>query len=279
MKIDKIIVPLDYTEAAKTGLQYAISLGRKLNAHLILLNSYTVNYAPSAGASMSTMPHPADMDVVTLRNINEKKLHNHIQEIPELSTVDHTAQIAFGTPVEAICTLAEEEKADLIVIGTDGASEIEGFFMGTISEKVSRKAPCSVLVVPSANAPMQMDSIGLALDTEPTHSSLGLAVLEAIARTSGAKLRIIHIAEGDDVTFKKEDVVAHYKEALKEVKPTFHVFQNDDPKEGIISFLEQYPMDLLALVYREHGFFERLFQPGVRRKILFETQRPCLILK
>jgi hypothetical protein len=67
--------------------------------------------------------------------------------------------------------------------------------------------------------------------------------------------------------------------SLHEIGHSFHVFYDEDPKEGIFEFLENYPIDMLALSYREHQFFERLFQPGTRKKMLFQTDVPLFVLK
>jgi len=56
-------------------------------------------------------------------------------------------EVVRGNPAEVICQIAEEEKFDLIVIGSRGLSGIEAFFLGGVSEKVSQHAVCPVLIV------------------------------------------------------------------------------------------------------------------------------------
>jgi nucleotide-binding universal stress UspA family protein len=56
-------------------------------------------------------------------------------------------EVVRGNPAEVICHIAEEEKFDLIVIGSRGLSGIEAFFLGGVSEKVSQHAVCPVLIV------------------------------------------------------------------------------------------------------------------------------------
>ena len=52
-----------------------------------------------------------------------------------------------GNPAETICSIAEKEKFDMIVMGSRGLSEIKSFFMGGVSDKVSHHAVCPVLIV------------------------------------------------------------------------------------------------------------------------------------
>jgi nucleotide-binding universal stress UspA family protein len=187
--------------------------------------------------------------------------------------------IGAGAAVEAICKTAADKNADLILMGTEGANEIEGFFIGTVSEKVSRKAPCPVLVVPDDLKSYEIDTVCLALDTDNVENTIILDLLVQLLKAFNAKLRIIHISENGDAAFKKEEVLAHYKKSLDKVEHSFHVFYDENPNEGISEFLEKYPIELMALLYREHGVLERLFQSGTRKKMVFKTDIPLLILK
>lgn len=56
-------------------------------------------------------------------------------------------EVRAGHPAQAIVKAAEELAVDLIVIGHSGHSGVWGLFLGTTAEKVSRHAPCSVLIV------------------------------------------------------------------------------------------------------------------------------------
>lgn len=52
-----------------------------------------------------------------------------------------------GNPAEVLIDLAKSEKADLIVVGSHGKSGLQRFLLGSVSDKVTRYAPCSILVV------------------------------------------------------------------------------------------------------------------------------------
>ena len=65
--------------------------------------------------------------------------------------VDITSDILFGTPESRIVEIAEENNADLIVVGSHGYKQWERLLLGSVSNSVVHHAPCSVLVVRSAN--------------------------------------------------------------------------------------------------------------------------------
>ena len=56
-------------------------------------------------------------------------------------------EIAAGHPAEAIVRVAQERKADLIVMGTHGRTGLQHVLLGSVAEKVVRLAPCPVLTV------------------------------------------------------------------------------------------------------------------------------------
>ncbi|MFH1328370.1 MAG: universal stress protein [Candidatus Bathyarchaeota archaeon] len=61
--------------------------------------------------------------------------------------LDVVEKLEVGHPAEEICKAIEKGKFDLAILGSKGISEINSFFMGSISEKVTRYATCPVLIV------------------------------------------------------------------------------------------------------------------------------------
>ncbi|MEP2057452.1 MAG: universal stress protein [Maribacter litoralis] len=278
MKIRSLIVPIDFTDTAKNTADYAVKLAEIIESKIIFVSSYMANSAPNAGATMSTMMHPAPENVVSLEKLHKEKLDDFLKSTLPLS-VNHKAITRIGTQAEVVCTIAEEEKAELILVGSESTTGMEAFFVGSESEKITRKAPCSVLALPKDSKHFKMDTIGLALDTDNDENNGNLSVLKEIVVSTKAKLRLVHISDKEEIAFKTENVLNHYKTELNSVEHSFHVFFENDTEKGISKFLDKNPIDLMAILYREHGFFERLFQPGLRKKLIFENQIPLLVLK
>jgi nucleotide-binding universal stress UspA family protein len=71
-----------------------------------------------------------------------------LKQLLEADGVDHEILILEGDPAEAILEAAEDEKCDLIVMGTRGLSDFIGMALGSVSHKVLRASSCMVLIVP-----------------------------------------------------------------------------------------------------------------------------------
>ena len=66
---------------------------------------------------------------------------------PAMSRSDARTFAREGDPADAILDVAEEEKADLIVVGNKGMTGAKRFLLGSVPNKISHHAPCSVLIV------------------------------------------------------------------------------------------------------------------------------------
>ena len=279
MKINTLIVPVDFTKAVEETINFAVMLSRQMGSKIVFVSNYVANYTPNSGATISTMVNPAPENTIHLDNLNKEKLHDFLNGIPQLASLNYESTTRIGTQTDAVCSVAEEYNSELIIMGSESTSGIEAFFVGSESERMTRKAPCSVLILPKDSNDYKIQTVGLALDTNNIENNVDLTILVDILTRTRAKLRVVHISDEEKIAFKEENVLGHYKKSLEPVEHSFHVFFEDDPEEGISKFLENNPINLMAILYREHGFFERLFQPGLRKKLIFENEIPLLVLK
>lgn len=66
------------------------------------------------------------------------KIEQQIRQIPELE---------WGTPAQVIINLARNQACDLIVMGSRGLSKMSGLFLGSVSDRVAKVAPCPVMLI------------------------------------------------------------------------------------------------------------------------------------
>jgi nucleotide-binding universal stress UspA family protein len=143
--IHRILVPIDFSEHSKNALKYAIPYAVQFRARLDLL--YVVE--PTI--------YPADFSFgqVGFPNIEEELRKRGGEELEALlrneikGRVPSEAVVRTGKPFYEIFEYAREHNIDLIIIATHGHTGVEHILFGSTVEKVVRKAPCPVLVVPS----------------------------------------------------------------------------------------------------------------------------------
>lgn len=142
-QINKILVPIDFSDYSKNALKFAIDIAEKFQSKLFLVYVIEPMIYPT-DFSIGQIAIPAVENDLTLRA--EEELKNLVnQEISK--RVEAEAIIKSGKPFIEIIETASEIDADLIIIATHGHTGVEHLLFGSTAEKVVRKAPCPVLTV------------------------------------------------------------------------------------------------------------------------------------
>lgn len=139
LSIQKILHPTDFSERSQSAFQLACSLARDHGARLIVLHVA----APAARLYGDVAAEVADESRI-------REQFNRLTEVraPDPNVLcDHDFKV--GDAADEILKAAAEQHSDLIVMGTHGRSGIGHLLMGSVAEKVVRKAPCPVVTVKS----------------------------------------------------------------------------------------------------------------------------------
>jgi len=145
----RILCPLDFSEYSDYAMRYAALLALKFEAHLTLLHVVAPILVPLPGDAL--VPPMRQADIADIADACKERL---AQAAGDLSAqgVAVACQVTNGVPYLEILRAAEESHADLIVMGTHGRSGLAHLMIGSVAERVVRKAPCPVLTVKRAAA-------------------------------------------------------------------------------------------------------------------------------
>lgn len=146
LEFKSILVATDGSKYSAAAASEAIGLARRNNSSLTVI---------SVVPSELTTPTDIDFTVNQRELIAEKEMHNaeksakDVKEAAQKEGVSARAFVMTGKPSEAVIQLAQEKKADLIVLGSHGRTGVEKLLMGSVAERVIVLASCPVLVVKS----------------------------------------------------------------------------------------------------------------------------------
>ena len=145
--IRRILCPVDFSRFSRHALEQAVALARESAAEIMALHACAV--APvtevvHVGASIPFEPARLTQEV---RQAVTRQLTEFTHEV-DAGGLLIVQKVHEREPVTAIVEAAEGWPADLIVMGTHGRSGFERLWLGSVTEKVLRKAPCPVLTVP-----------------------------------------------------------------------------------------------------------------------------------
>ena len=138
--LKRILVATDFSDHSSKAVQYGAELAAKFDAELHLLHA--VDPTPIAYGEGAFYPPNSTTEIIAAA----------AQQLDELSlgsvaNVRVTRKVIEGTPFVEIVRYAKESTADLLIIGTHGRGAVAHMLLGSVAEKVVRKAPCPVLVV------------------------------------------------------------------------------------------------------------------------------------
>jgi nucleotide-binding universal stress UspA family protein len=137
-QIKKILVPLDLASDYQTIIPWVRDVARKFNATVYLLYvAQPVSYFPSFYVNIDMESFHAEVQVAARKQM-AALAQDLLKVFPKLET-----RVEFGAPAEKILAVAEQEKMDMIVMGTSGR---EGIF-GSLALKVVQAAFCPVLTI------------------------------------------------------------------------------------------------------------------------------------
>jgi len=141
-QVSNVLVPVDFSNFCRRALRKAAILARQEQATLHLLHVMERPLAPSFYATGVESAYSVDVDLSERCHDNLKALA--LAEVPDAPIVLHVEE---GHPSDIICNFAARENCDLVFIATHGLTGMKRFFMGSVTEKVVRHAPCPVFII------------------------------------------------------------------------------------------------------------------------------------
>ena len=205
--IKTILCPTDFSESSRHALTHAVQLARWFGASLTVLHVYPLPVAPPSvifgglpGPIPGGAPYPPTLSPERAHDEAMATLSHFVSHV-DLTGLTLHLDAGPGTPVERILSEADRLRGDLIVLGTHGHSGFQRWILGSVTEKVLRKAACPVVTVPPpvGDAPPDVlrifNRILCAVDFSEA-SLRGLEYALALAKESDAELLLMHVIEG-----------------------------------------------------------------------------------
>ncbi|MFK7844732.1 MAG: universal stress protein [Rhodothermales bacterium] len=140
--IKHILIPMDFSSFSIEALRYANELARLWNAKISLVHAIEetiipVVYGVEAMSFTSTMP---------LKDKSNKELKILADEYLD-DDLERDIQTLIGNPANEITYFAEENAVDLILLASHGLTGFKRFLLGSVAQKLNRKAPCAVMTI------------------------------------------------------------------------------------------------------------------------------------
>jgi nucleotide-binding universal stress UspA family protein len=274
-----ILFPTDFSANALHAAEYAGMLAKYFKANVVLLNVHSI-------PTISEYQLSSEID--NLIKYSQQRAEDDLRdfttrfiEITSLAPDRVSQTVEYGFPNEKIIETAKTIQADMIVMGTKGASDILDKWLGTHAEAVMKKSEVPVWIIPQ-NAPINYpQNILYAADFKEDEVMATQKVLE-FCTPLGAKCKVVHIHDyfEPNVGHGVQEMVRYLEDEFENVEDVSFINLNRaNIIEGLETYLKSQKSDVLALAISEKSFFERLFDQSITKYFVQGSKIPMLIFK
>lgn len=270
-----ILVPTDFSKNADNALDYAVQIAKKTNSKIILLHVFYIAY----------YSYDSQMDFMTEQSfyIQENTKNNLVKlcdRIKQTFGVECDYISKEGFVVDSIISVAEEEDADMIIMGTKGASGLKKVLMGSNTAKVIGRTSCTLIAVPEKASYSGIQKIVYATDYNRSDVN-SIKLLVEFAEIEHAEIKIIHVVDGEnkyeyeDVFLKKFEEKVKKKINYKDISCQL-VFGTDVEKK-LEQYLKKESVNFLGISTKNRNLFKRFFGKSITRKLVYHTKIPLIV--
>jgi len=273
-----ILVPTDFSRCAQNAIDYAVSIATKTKAEIILLHvGREINDIDDISEARS-FPFGDTETREQMELIIEHQRFIH-SDFPEMEIHYVLKQ---GDVVDETIRTSAEKKAGLVVMGTQGATKLSTYLLGSNTANVINKSNIPVLAIPQSAKYIRFDKIALATDLHEMDDYSVFDPLIEIALLFSSKVEIITVHQTDaDMLhyyelFEKVDIDKMFRKM--NIPYEFQKVVNSNIAEGVHNFVKNSDADLLVTIPQKHNFLALLFNTSLTRELVFHNDIPVLAL-
>lgn len=265
----KILVPTDFSDCADNALDYALELARALDGEITLLNSLIHIDSGFLGEK-----DRAEINVARHNKAKRKLLEARKKISATLPENTGKTYLLQGPAEQVIEEVVKTEEPDFIVMGTEGASGLKAFLIGSFTASVIDMGLCPVIAVPAHSTFQGINSIFCATELhESEYPSIDTLIDLAAKLNAGITFMNIDSQEEKQAP-RLEKLKSHI--AGKSISTSFLMSNSTEVIDTLDLYIEKVNPDLVVTLGKKRDFFDRLLGKQVSRHISLNTHRPFL---
>ena len=271
----KILVPIDFSSESANAVDTAASLAKNEGSEMILLNviedPYTNVFKTMGGGGFDD---PRDSTfVVELKRRIEEKLQSLVENLNKAG-VSASFQIKIGNVFGTISAYIDEVSADLIIMGSKGASGLDEVLVGSITEKVVKYVHCPVITVKDKVDLNHINSIVYPTDLKEEQEKV-LNDIKVLQKKHNAHLHLVKVYDSDFITRKEvEERMKKFAGHFKLEDYSITAIKHPDEAEAILQFAENNQADMIAMATHFRRGLEVLFNTRISKNVVNHAKRP-----
>lgn len=274
MKINNILVPVDFSYCSRNALHYAIELAKGVDARLHLIHSF---YIPVPTADIAVV-------VDNRQQLDQEQVIRDAwvalaQEMPELQSINYSHETKMGFLTNVVFNALETRPFDLIIMGTKGSTNRLDYFLGSNAYNVAKDAEVPVLVVPNGQTFSGFDKIAVAADYHQIKDLDKFELVKSLATDFQSEIHLLHISQiPQSLDIQEAEEALSLNNYFSDLNHQFSFVTEVNVVEGIEGFVNDNKVDLTVIIPRHHNLFERLFKKRITRESVLNAHMCTLVL-
>jgi nucleotide-binding universal stress UspA family protein len=273
-----ILFPTDFSKNAIHASEYAGLLAKKFDAKVVLLHVFSIPMVPATHTSYNVR-----YAIESYRTSLSKDLEKFAEKFIKISSLSEDrviCKIEYGFPADKILEVAKGINADMIVMGTKGASNFLDKWLGTNTQKVVKETECPVWVIPYKAKIEYPESVLYAADFQEDEV-IALHKLLWLTEPLKASCNVVHINDFFELYAgaPSKDMVNYLNDEFEDDDVTFQNVNSEGVIAGLESYIDRHKPNLLALAVHEKSFWSKIFDQSITKHFVQEAKLPMLIFK
>ncbi len=276
----KILLPTDFSNNARNAIKYAVELYKNEACEFYILNAF---YSMGFATDTILVPEIGEIAYKGAKENSEEELKTMLKEIQKNIIPRHKfiTVSKFNSLLNSINEVVEKENIDLIIMGTQGATNAVDIIFGSNTVMVMENIrSCPVLAIPSEVKFTKPKEIVFPTSYNTHYKRRELKLLIEISTINNAAIRILHIENKEDKTLGKTQEINRelLEEYFEGLDYSFHVIYHVELQVALNCFVQSRASDMVAFVNKKHGFLDNIFSSHLVQELGYKSRVPVLTM-
>ena len=275
----RILVPTDFSDQARNAFEVAVAIARQTGAAIKLLHVVEMPYSYTSFNVTGEVESGNGMEHLYMMKLLEATKHRmaELERSVDHEGVEVVQEVDADSVNRKIRSVINDDKVDLVVMGSKGASGMNEFLIGSNTEKVVRTAECPVLTVKGRIRQFDIKNIVLPSDFK---REIGTAVekFKYFQQMFDAKLHMVYIntpgafESSSNLRTRMQKAAERY--GLQNY--TINVYNDTIEEDGILHFAEDIGADLVMMATHGRTGLAHLLSGSIAEDLVNHSNIPVL---
>jgi len=272
-----ILVPIDFSDEAKYACKVAATIAKKTNSEIILLHMLDIPSTTIDPLDNNNMKGGAQA-IFYMKAIHKK--FEKIKKLPFFKGVKLTEDVKFHKAFDGVIQESKKYKADLIVMGSQGATGLKEMLVGSNTEKVVRHSKIPVLVVKQDVKNFEIKNIVFASDFGAKSRKSFQNVID-FSNLFKAKLHLLYINTPHNfkTTQATNNRLNNFLIDANIKNYSLNTYNDATIEEGILNFGKKIEADIIAINTHGRSGLSQLFNESISKELANHALRPVITFK